>query len=150
MFSKLIYALLFVLFVVLALVCYETVSAEGTKVLTFPDKTQITVPELAPEFQNWDALILAQEVYSNGNGLCVAQFISPNEQIMVIALFGKRGDKVFLLGFAVKYVNSKNAEFEIYEDLGFLKTGHSSGHFVRVDEASPTDAFKFHLMNIKI
>ncbi len=146
MFSK----LFFIAFVVLTLLFCGPVFAEGTKVLALPDKTQITVPELAPDFPLWDAILLAQESYPNGNGLFLVQSFSPDERTVVITLVGKQNNKIILLAFAVRYASNPNGEVDIYEDLGFLKTGHSSGHFVRVDKASPTEMFKYHLTNVKI
>ncbi len=139
-----------IIFFLLTLFFGGSAFSEGTKVLSIPGKTPITVPELAPEFLKWDAVLLVKEDYPNGNFLAVTQSISPDERTVVISLVGKQNDKIIILGFAVKYTNSKNSEFEIYEDLGFLKTGKPTGVFYRVDKASPTAAFKFYLTNTKI
>jgi len=122
-------------------------AAEGTKIMK-ADKPPvvITVPEKAPDFLNWGGTIMVGERYENGNVLLIVAFESPDEQVAVTALWAKVGDKYFLLAFAVFYEVRPNAPPDMYEDLGFLKTGTPSGVLVRVDTPSPLAAFKAHLM----
>jgi len=133
------------------ILCVSFAFAEETKILY--DKSvglTITVPELAPEFFNWNASLMASEVYPNGNSLYTVQSANQDERVRVISLWCKKSEKVYLLAFAVFYANKKGSEPECYEDLGFIKTGAVTGIFTRVDKADLMSVFRDHLIKIEI
>jgi hypothetical protein len=120
--------------------------AEGTKSMTakMPPVT-VAVPEQAPEFLNWDAQLTGMEEFPNGNALLLVQYVNPSETVIVVSLWGKRGETFSLLAFGVFYEVRPNAPAEIYEDLGFLKDGKVTGVLSRVDKPDSLDLFKAKL-----
>jgi hypothetical protein len=124
-------------------------SAEGTKVLKVEEfGISITVSEMAPDFLKWDAAILGQDRFMNGNRLSLVSFNNPDETVIINCLFGLKDEKLYVLAFAVLYIESMNVD--IYEDLDFIRTGVPTSVLVRVKDASPTEVFRVQLSKIQI
>ena len=126
-------------------------AAEGTKVLTIPEVLTVTVPEMAPDFVDWEGHFLGGKNYSNGRMIGLVEWEHPDGDIFVATLILKEPDGSFyLILFQVSYFlpgwenhldqPEKYLITESYEDEGFMKTGKTSGILVRVKEPTKWEA----------
>jgi hypothetical protein len=126
-------------------------AAEGTKVLTIPEVLTVTVPEMAPDFVDWEGHFLGGKNYSNGRMIGLIEWGHPDGDLFVATLVLKESDGSFyLILFQVSYFLAewdkhldqpeKYLITEYYEDLGFIKTGKPSGILVRVKEPTKWEA----------
>jgi hypothetical protein len=114
-----------ILLVCLSLIFLEVVTgAEENKILTSKFFQPVQVPEQAPEFYTWPGDALGGLDLGRGRALVMVQAINPDQTVMVLALFFKEDDKIFLVGMDCHY---RNGQRYIIEDVGFKATGKPSG-----------------------
>ena len=145
-------ALMLVMAALFGLVLWgSTGFAGGAKTLTTDSKSvSVTVPELAPDFLNWEGQMIGMDEYPNGNALLLVGFESPDGRTQVAALVAVIKDKAHVVAIAVWYIERPKAEPDVYEDLEFLKTGIPTDLLTQVEKPDKLEMFNAKLTTVGI
>ena len=128
-------------------------AGEGTKVLKSKHfQYSVVLPEKAPDFLNWDTMLIGIEGYSNGKGLAITAGANEDQSVVVTILWIIEDQVPYPIAVAVWYENVDPNKTELYEDREFVQTGNRSGKLVRVpiDKATPIDVFRSNASRILI
>jgi hypothetical protein len=141
------------LFTFLFLFSSAVFAAEGTKVISDPtDTVTLIISEKAPDFLNWEGMIIGQEGYPNGNVLALVQSKNIDDSVICTILVLKSKDKIHIVALAVFYARGNPDRPDVYEDMGFLNDGKPTDKLTAttLEKAMPIDAFRAKASQISV
>ena len=132
--------------------------AEGTKKICLTPENCITVPEKAPDFTKFEAQVLGQRAFANGNALLIAELLNEANTVDVIMMLVMVEGKVSIIAMQVTYAPETFAKYDIdkahvsdsYEDSTFTEKGKLSNTLMKVDKLTDYKLFAKFIEGVKI